>query len=125
VKPTGSTSVANISLHGFQRTASDRHHPLLEGLGYAPTCPRSNGVHFLAGFAALPWLHLINILWFFNEARRPGSNPLFKRYLLFSAVNIIVWIVALAVWIPIYQSNRASWGSFGDDISIVIPKGIA
>lgn len=38
-----------------------------------------------------------------------------------SMVLSIVWLIALSVWIAIFQVNRASWGVIGDQLSFIIP----
>lgn len=41
-----------------------------------------------------------------------------------SGIGASIWAVVIAVWIYIFQTHRAEWGEFGDDISFVIPTGI-
>lgn len=96
---------------------------------------------------ALPWLGLVNIVWFLRTALRTGANRLFRTCpshappparlradallmgthraadLLISFASMAFWVVVIAVWASIYQANRASWGATGDSISVVIPLG--
>ncbi|XP_027049120.1 gamma-secretase subunit PEN-2-like [Pocillopora verrucosa] len=82
--------------------------------------------YFLGGFALLPFLWFINVVWFFREAFiKPtftGQSKL-KSYVIKSAVGFLIWFAGLTAWIIIYQKYRASWGEFGDKISFVIPLG--
>ncbi|CAH3146884.1 unnamed protein product [Pocillopora meandrina] len=78
------------------------------------------------GFALLPFLWFINVVWFFREAFiKPtftGQSKL-KSYVIKSAIGFLIWFAGLTAWIIIYQKYRASWGEFGDKISFVIPLG--
>ncbi|KAL9965066.1 hypothetical protein ACROYT_G028796 [Oculina patagonica] len=82
--------------------------------------------YFLGGFALLPFLWFVNIVWFFREAFiRPaftGQSKL-KSYVIKSGIGFLVWFAGLTAWILIYQKYRASWGEIGDRISFVIPLG--
>lgn len=49
----------------------------------------------------------------------------FLSDVILSAIGALLWAIGLAVWITIFQTNRVAWGSFADDISFVIPLGIA
>lgn len=102
---------------------------------------------FLAGCAFLPFVWAINTFWFFNEAfRKPEYEEqkdikkcklqlkLLKKYILnifiisdvfFSGLGSIVWIIAIAVWITVFQNYRADWGEAADNISFIIPLGKA
>lgn len=82
--------------------------------------------YFRAGFAFLPFVWAINAVWFFDEAfRKPSYNEQkqIKKYVLLSALGASIWIIALIIWITIYQLNRAVWGEFGEYISFIIPLG--
>ncbi|XP_059613540.1 gamma-secretase subunit pen-2 [Phlebotomus argentipes] len=82
--------------------------------------------YFRAGFACLPFVWAINTIWFFSEAfRKPPyeEQAQIKKYVLYSALGSIVWLVVIISWVTIYQYHRAEWGEFGDRISLFIPLG--
>ena len=47
-----------------------------------------------------------------------------KLYVILSAFGVLVWAAVLITWIVIFQTKRAEWGEFGDEISFNIPRGI-
>ncbi|KAI2807535.1 hypothetical protein RDWZM_005059 [Blomia tropicalis] len=63
-----------------------------------------------------------NDLEMFEEKQR--SLNTIRRYVIFSFIGTLLWIIALGVWITIFQLKRAEWGEFGDSISFNIPRGI-
>eukprot|EP00794_Sanderia_malayensis_P017361 gene17362-19096_t len=82
--------------------------------------------YFYGGFAFLPFLWLVNTIWFLKDAfftEHFEEQKGLRKYVAGSAIGTLVWIVGLAVWITVFQLNRASWGPFGDAISILIPLG--
>lgn len=84
--------------------------------------------YFLGGFALLPFLWFINVVWFFREAFIKPSftgQSKIKSYVIKSAIGFLVWCAGLTTWILIFQTYRASWGEIGDRISFVIPLGVA
>ena len=36
----------------------------------------------------------------------------------------VAWFVVLTTWYAVYVNNRTSWGAAGDQITVVIPKGV-
>ncbi|KAL1116784.1 hypothetical protein AAG570_005256 [Ranatra chinensis] len=83
--------------------------------------------YFKAGFVCLPFVWLVNAVWFFNEAfRRPyfEQQKLMKKYVLFSAIGFLLWVVVIGVWVYIFQTRRIAWGHTGDLLSFVIPTGV-
>ncbi|RZF46927.1 gamma-secretase subunit pen-2 [Nilaparvata lugens] len=83
--------------------------------------------YFRAGFACLPIVWLINSVWFFEEAfKKPPyeEQAQIKRYVTFSGIGAAIWIVGMAIWVYIFQTHRAEWGEFGDDLTFTIPTGI-
>ena len=89
---------------------------------------RLSRLYFIGGFAFLPFLWLVNVLWFFREAflrdEYEGQKNV-RTNLLRSLVGLCVWIAGLTAWITIYQMNRALWGELGDRLSFLIPLGEA
>jgi presenilin enhancer 2 len=82
--------------------------------------------YFVLGCFLVPFLWLINFIWFFKEAfcgLQP--NKKIRRYILQSLLGCVVWIACWTAWIVIYQRDRASWGIIGDMISATAPNGIA
>ncbi|XP_061920211.1 gamma-secretase subunit PEN-2 [Entelurus aequoreus] len=83
--------------------------------------------YYLGGFVLLPFLWLVNVVWFFKEA---FFKPVYteqlqiKTYVKRSAVGLLLWVAVLTTWITIYQHYRAEWGEMGDYISFNIPLGI-
>jgi presenilin enhancer 2 len=82
--------------------------------------------YFVIGFAFLPFLWFVNIVWFFKYAfyvKHFEGQKKMRYYLTGSLIGFLVWFIGLAVWISVYQKNRASWGATGDMISFLIPLG--
>ncbi|KAK5638406.1 hypothetical protein RI129_012701 [Pyrocoelia pectoralis] len=83
--------------------------------------------YFKVGFACLPFLWTVNVIWFFNEAfRKPkyDEQQHIKRYVIFSFIGSVIWGIIILSWIIAFQVNRAKWGEFADDISFIIPLGV-
>ncbi|XP_068934767.1 gamma-secretase subunit PEN-2 isoform X1 [Petaurus breviceps papuanus] len=83
--------------------------------------------YYLGGFALLPFLWLVNVLWFFREAFLAPAyeeQGQIKGYVWRSALGLVFWLVALTSWITVFQINRARWGALGDYLSFTIPLGI-
>ncbi|EGC31256.1 hypothetical protein DICPUDRAFT_40183 [Dictyostelium purpureum] len=73
------------------------------------------------GFFFLPWVWLINILYFVPH--RNNLNDKVKWYLKFSLIGFFAYSTIFMAWMGIYLVNRNKWGAFGDNISITIPFG--
>lgn len=43
---------------------------------------------------------------------------------ILSSIGAAIWAVVIAVWVYIFQTHRAEWGEFGDQISFIIPTGM-
>lgn len=83
--------------------------------------------YYRGGFILLPFLWLVNSIWFFKEAfMKPQyqEQAEIKKYVVRSAVGVLGWTVVLTVWISIYQHFRPQWGATGDYMSFTIPFGI-
>lgn len=84
--------------------------------------------YFYGGFALLPFLWLVNTVWFFRDAffkEEFEEQKELRKYVIRSAIGAFVWTVGVVIWISIYQLNRANWGELGDKISFLIPLGRA
>jgi len=82
--------------------------------------------YFRAGAAFLPFIWAVNAIWFFNEAfRKPEyeEQKQIKKYVIYSGIGAIIWLIVITTWVVIYQTHRVQWGEFGDDISFIIPLG--
>lgn len=83
--------------------------------------------YYIGGFFFLPFLWLINAIWFFDEAfKKPAydEQKKIKIYVVRSIVGAIIWSSVLITWIVIFQTNRADWGEIADRMSFIIPTGI-
>ena len=89
---------------------------------------RLSRIYFMGGFAFLPFLWLVNTIWFFREAffaeTYEGQSEV-RKYVIRSGIGTVIWIGGLTTWIIMYQWNRASWGELGDKLSFLIPLGEA
>ncbi|XP_061300450.1 gamma-secretase subunit PEN-2 [Pezoporus flaviventris] len=82
--------------------------------------------YYLGGFALLPFLWLVNVLWFFREAfvvPPYGEQALIRRYVRRSAVGLSLWVLALGAWVGVFQTQRARWGGWGDLLAFTLPLG--
>ncbi|XP_041470853.1 gamma-secretase subunit PEN-2-like [Lytechinus pictus] len=82
--------------------------------------------YFIGGIFALPFLWLVNTVWFFREAFFRSAFEQQKKirtYVTWSLVGCLVWTTALIAWITVYQVKRAEWGETGDRLSFIIPRG--
>ncbi|KAF7266506.1 presenilin enhancer, gamma-secretase subunit [Rhynchophorus ferrugineus] len=83
--------------------------------------------YFRVGFLCLPIVWAINAVWFFNEAfRKPvyDEQKQIRKYVIYSTIGCLIWLILLVSWITVYQINRSAWGEFADKISFIIPLGI-
>ncbi len=83
--------------------------------------------YFFLGFAMLPFLWVVNAVWFFREAfvRKPEfeEQKSLKRLVSASAALSAAFIVGLIAWIAVFVTHRAEWGAVGDKLSFNIPTG--
>uniref|UniRef100_A0A1B6J8L5 Gamma-secretase subunit PEN-2 n=1 Tax=Homalodisca liturata TaxID=320908 RepID=A0A1B6J8L5_9HEMI len=83
--------------------------------------------YFRAGFAFLPFVWLVNAVWFFEEAfKKPPyeEQKCIQKYVVMSGIGAALWAIVIAVWIYMFQTHRTEWGEMGDYISFIIPTGI-
>ncbi|EGG14582.1 gamma-secretase subunit [Cavenderia fasciculata] len=76
---------------------------------------------WIIGFFFLPWVWLINILFFFPHRKQLSTDVFW--YLKYSLIGFFVYSTIFMTWMGIYLVNRNNWGASGDNISIVIPYG--
>ncbi len=86
-------------------------------------------LYFRGGFALLPFMWLVNALWFFSDAfrRKPAfaEQRALRRLVTLSALGFFTWTVLLIAWIVVFQTQRVKWGAVGDRMSFVWPRGYA
>ncbi|XP_056645427.1 gamma-secretase subunit pen-2 [Diorhabda carinulata] len=83
--------------------------------------------YYKIGYFLLPFVWLVNAIWFFNEGfRKPEfeEQKEIKKYVIYSAIGTSIWFIAIVIWIIVFQLNRANWGEYADYISFIIPVGI-
>nr|ALS04483.1 gamma-secretase subunit PEN-2 [Acartia pacifica] len=80
----------------------------------------------MIGFALLPFVWLVNAVWFFREGfvkeEFEGQKKI-KKYVILSALGSLIWTVGLITWIVIFNYNRVSWGATADYMSFNIAIG--
>lgn len=82
--------------------------------------------YFYIGFAFLPFVWLVNAVWFFKEAFIKKDPPKGLRvYVVGSLIGCVAWLLAFSMWIAIYQTQRPHWGAAGDYLSFWVPVGVA
>lgn len=82
--------------------------------------------YFYIGFAFVPFLWFVNVVWFSKYAFFTKSFEEQKKmrlYLVGSSIGFLSWFTILTAWVIVYQNNRASWGETGDRLSFLIPYG--
>ncbi|KAK3096589.1 hypothetical protein FSP39_001516 [Pinctada imbricata] len=83
--------------------------------------------YYLGGFALLPFLWLINSIWFFREAfLKPAyeQQPQIRTYVIRSMIGTTVWLAIIVTWVTVFQTHRVDWGVIADRISFIIPRGV-
>ncbi|CAO3701344.1 unnamed protein product [Rhizopus stolonifer] len=79
---------------------------------------------FYGGFAFLPFLWLVNCIYFFNTSRKQDAPKELKKYIYLSLSGCIFCFVLLTTWYALFVNKRVSWGKGADRITVVIPKGV-
>jgi len=79
---------------------------------------------FWGGFALLPWLWLINVIHFrsafWEEAPEYAKIRYYTRA---SLVGVALALPMFLAWVLTYHENWTNWGAFGEDLSLITPKG--
>ncbi|GFN85369.1 gamma-secretase subunit pen-2 [Plakobranchus ocellatus] len=84
--------------------------------------------YYLAGFFVLPFLWLVNGIWFFKEAfRKPPytEQAQIRSYVIRSLIGSAVWLAIIITWVIIFQLKRVSWGVTGEMFTFILPSGSA
>lgn len=79
---------------------------------------------FYGGFAFLPFLWLVNFVYFYKTIQQPNAPKVLKQYVYFSLAGCVTWFIILTTWYALFVSKRVSWGEGADRITVVIPKGL-
>jgi len=82
--------------------------------------------YYLGGFALLPFLWIVNSVWFFKEAfMKPTyeQQTQIRTYVIRSMIGALIWTAAITTWVTIFQLKRAQWGASADYMSFIIPRG--
>ncbi|KAL0081385.1 gamma-secretase aspartyl protease complex, presenilin enhancer-2 subunit [Phycomyces blakesleeanus] len=79
---------------------------------------------FYGGFAFLPFLWLVNVMYFFTMCRKSTAPPALRKYVLMSLAGCILSFIALTTWYAVFVNKRVQWGQSADTITVVIPKGV-
>lgn len=85
-------------------------------------------IYYLAGFAFLPFLWIVNFFWFFKQVfmRKPyPEQAQMKKYLVHSGIGSIVWLCLIVAWNIVFHIHRVEWDAIGDQLTFVIPRGKA
>jgi len=45
--------------------------------------------------------------------------------LVHSLIGVCVWICLIITWNVVFQLKRVDWGSVGDDLTFIVPRGKA
>ncbi|CAF1122920.1 unnamed protein product, partial [Brachionus calyciflorus] len=81
--------------------------------------------YYLGGFAFLPFLWLVNFVWFYKHAFKRSEFPeqaQMKKYLVHSGIGCLIWMVILVIWNIVFQVNRVSWDAVGDHLTFILPR---
>ncbi|KAJ8332810.1 hypothetical protein SKAU_G00417060 [Synaphobranchus kaupii] len=118
-----------IKAESTEKTEGPQKQRITMNLERVPNVEKLNlcRKYFLGGLACLPFLWLVNVVWFFREAFvKPtyDEQDQIKTYVKRSALGLLLWVAVLTTWITIFQHFRAQWGEVADYLSFTIPLGI-
>lgn len=83
-------------------------------------------LYYKLGFFGLPAIWAVNYFWFYEEAcshTEFDEQKEIRRLRRRSGIGAAVWLVAITLWVIIFQTSRVKWGAFGDHISFIVPTG--
>jgi presenilin enhancer 2 len=85
---------------------------------------------YYGGFFLLPWLWFANFLLFRGDLHKRRAPEELKTcpYLVATDTkrSLILFLggtILFIIWIIVYQLSWKNWGTFGEAISLVIPRG--
>jgi len=78
---------------------------------------------WMIGFCFLPWLWIVNFLFFRTALRKNSTPPAVHKYVKYSLIGGIIYGIILLSWIILYAVKRNEWGPFADTIAVNIPNG--
>ncbi|KAH8548635.1 gamma-secretase aspartyl protease complex, presenilin enhancer-2 subunit [Umbelopsis sp. PMI_123] len=79
---------------------------------------------FYGGFAFLPLLWLVNVIYLWTSLKRTDVPIQLRKYLIYSIAGCLAWFIALTTWYALFVNKRVAWGATADRITVVIPKGV-
>lgn len=86
------------------------------------TARRVSGIMLIGGIFALPWLWLVNALYFRKHLRANGDSQV-RRNVLISLIGGVIEFVALFIWYIVFHFEWSRWGEFGESIAVVTSWG--
>ncbi|CAM9409749.1 unnamed protein product [Heterosigma akashiwo] len=75
---------------------------------------------FLGGCACLPWLWVVNVMYFWPMLRSGQAPDEIRTWVFRSIVGATFAFAALIAWVITFQLNWIQWGA--TDIMIVVPE---
>lgn len=75
--------------------------------------------YFYLGCFALPFVHWLNVWYFFPELRKRNLHPAIHSYIRLSIAVGLVWTSICIVWLIVYQAISANSSSGINSISIL------
>jgi presenilin enhancer 2 len=105
---------------------------------------------FYGGFAFLPFLWLVNVIYLWPTLKRSDVPPKLRSCktrhldgfgnatetdnwkinlpilldLIYSICGCVTWFIISTTWYALYVNKRVAWGVTADRITVVIPKGV-
>ncbi|KAF9007729.1 Gamma-secretase subunit pen-2 [Podila verticillata] len=79
---------------------------------------------FYGGFCLLPFLWVYNLLYVWPVRNRSDISPQVRHYLMMSAILATGMFVVFSVWFGIFVNQRLGWGVAGDNLTVVLVKGV-
>lgn len=76
----------------------------------------------LGGFLFLPWLWLMNALYFRRHLKH-GGDPRVRRYVIVSLAFGCMEMVLLITWYGLFVTRWYTWGVIGEKIALTLSWG--
>eukprot|EP01094_Clydonella_sp_ATCC50884_P020073 TRINITY_DN4078_c0_g1_i1.p2 TRINITY_DN4078_c0_g1~~TRINITY_DN4078_c0_g1_i1.p2 ORF type:complete len:100 (+),score=26.03 TRINITY_DN4078_c0_g1_i1:193-492(+) len=77
---------------------------------------------FIGGFFLLPWLWVVNVLFFAPFLRHPRTPAEVKANVAGSAVGALVFFAGFVAWAVWYSYNWQDLGVTGENLLVDLPK---
>lgn len=78
---------------------------------------------FLIGCFALPFLLLLNVIYFFEELKSDKKNFRVRKYVLLSLIVMLIQTGVWILWLALYQAHRSSGLSSLSILRVDLPIG--